>query len=217
MRIVLFGPPGAGKGTQAEMLVKHYGVRHISTGQIIRAAMAAGTPIGQEAKKYVNEGRLLPDDLVRQLAEKAIGESDYHAFVLDGFPRNVRQAEWLEKFLQQHEKPIQVVLSIQLPDEEIVERLSQRRIHKITGDTYHLSFKPPPAHIDPEMIVQRPDDRPDAIRERLVIYHRETAPLEEYYQGSQCIRLIDGSGTVDEVFARVQAVLREVIEKERVL
>ena len=142
MRIALFGPPGAGKGTQARLLVERYRLRHISTGVIIRAAMKAETPAGLEAKKYVNQGQLVPDAVVRKLAEDAIAAQGYDDFVLDGYPRTVQQAQWLTAFLAAHGRSLDAVIFFVLADDGIVDRLSKRRVHAETGENYHLDHKP---------------------------------------------------------------------------
>ena len=211
MRIVLFGPPGAGKGTQAELLVERHGLKHISTGTILREAKKAGTPLGQEAKRYMDAGRLVPSGLVRQLAEDAIAANGYDDFVLDGYPRTVEQAEWLTSFLEEHDAPLHAIVSIQVPPETIVDRLSKRRVHRETGENYHLDFKPPPPDVDPGLIYQRPDDQPEAIRRRLEVYVEETQPVEAYYREGSNYYAIDGVGDFEAVQARIENVIQEAV------
>ncbi len=207
MRIALFGSPGAGKGTQAKMLVERYGLRHISTGVIIRAAIKAETPVGLEAKKYVNQGKLAPDTVVRQLAEAAIAAQGYDDFVLDGYPRTIQQAKWLTAFLADHGKPLDAVIFFVLSDEVIVDRLSKRRVHRETGENYHLDHKLPPPDIDPALIIQRPDDQPAAIRKRIEVYKQETQPVEAYYRRQGGLVEIDAVGKFEDVYQRIEVVL----------
>lgn len=211
MRLVFFGPPGIGKGTQATLLARRRDLAHISTGAIIRAAIKADTPLGREARTYVDDGRLAPDELVRDLAETAMAEHGYDDFILDGYPRTLVQARWLTAFLEAHQAPLNAVISLQVPTEIIVERLSRRRVHKVTGENYHLDFNPPPVDIDPALIIQREDDRPAAIRERLEIYHRETEPVVAYYQGRDIFHEIDGVGEIEEVYERIERVVRGAV------
>ena len=209
MRIVLFGPPGAGKGTQARLLSERRGLRHISTGVIIREAMHAGTSVGEEARSYVEAGELVPDDVVRRLAEEAIDEQGCDDFVLDGYPRTLQQAEWLTAFLEARDATLTTVVNLDVPDEQIVKRLSKRRVNKETGENFHLEAKPPPKDVDPALIVQRPDDRPEAIRKRLHVYREETAPVRAYYEERDTYRSIDGTGSFEEVHDRIQEALEE--------
>lgn len=211
MRIVFFGPPGVGKGTQARLLVQKHALAHVSTGDLIRQAIKAELPLGLEAKAYVDEGRLAPDRIVRQLAEDAITAHDADNFILDGYPRTVRQAEWLGEFLAERKAPLHAVISLQVPDDNIVRRLSQRRVHKVTGETYHLEFKPPPADVPPELIVQRVDDRPEAIRARLKVYREQTQPLEAYYSERENYYPIDGVGEIEEIHERIETALRPFV------
>ncbi|MEX1055278.1 MAG: adenylate kinase [Rhodothermales bacterium] len=207
MRIVFLGPPGIGKGTQAALLAKRRGLTHTSTGTIIRAAIEAETPLGEEAKKYVQEGHLVPDRLVRVLAETAIAERDYDQFVLDGYPRTIVQAEWLSEFLETHGAPLDSAINLEVPTDVIVDRLSKRRVHRITGENFHLDFKPPPADVDPGLILQRTDDRPEYIRKRLEVYRKETRPVEEYYETRGILRNVEGVGDVEDVYSRIEEVL----------
>lgn len=207
MRILLFGPPGAGKGTQARLLSERRGLNHISTGAIIREAMKAKTPVGKEAEAYVEAGELVPDDVVRRLAEDAIAQRGYDDFILDGYPRTLQQAEWLTAFLDEHDVPLTAVIDLSVPDEQIVDRLSKRRVHKETGENFHLDVKPPPDDVDPALIVQRPDDRPDAIRKRLEVYREETAPVRSHYESRRAYADVDGTGSFEDVYARIDAAL----------
>lgn len=215
MRLVFLGPPGIGKGTQAALLAKRRGLSHTSTGVIIRAAIQAGTEIGREADQYVRDGRLVPDRLVREMAESAIAEENYDRFVLDGYPRTIVQAEWLTEFLEEHEAPLDAVINLDVPTEVIVDRLSKRRVHKETGENYHLDFKPPPRDIDPALIIQRKDDRAEYIIKRLNVYRDETQPVEEYYRKRGTFIEIDGVGEIEEVYARIEdAIAFTLLEKK---
>ncbi|PSQ86359.1 MAG: adenylate kinase [Bacteroidetes bacterium QS_3_64_15] len=207
MRLVIFGPPGAGKGTQARLLEERRGITQISTGDILRAALEEETPLGQKAKSYVESGELVPDELVRKLAEQAIADEGYDDFVLDGYPRTQQQAEWLTKFLEEHEAPLDAVVSLEVPDEVLVRRLSRRRIHDETGETYHLDHNPPPDDVDPDLIVQRSDDEPETVRNRLAVYREETEPLASYYERQDALVSVDGVGNIEEVFQRIERVL----------
>lgn len=207
MRLILFGPPGAGKGTQAKLLEERRGLTKISTGDIIRDAMAAETPVGKEAKAYVERGDLVPDRVVRKLAEHAIADEEYDDFTLDGYPRTTQQAEWLTEFLHEHDTPLDAVVSLDVPDEVIVDRLSKRRVHKDTGENYHLDVKPPPEDVDPDLIIQRPDDKPETIRNRLEVYHEETAPLKSYYKKRDLFVVVDGTGGFEDVYSRIEDAL----------
>jgi adenylate kinase len=210
MRTILFGPPGAGKGTQARLLEDRRSLTQISTGDIIRSAMKNETPVGLEAKSYVEKGELVPDSVVRKLAEEAIAKEGYDDFALDGYPRTTQQAEWLTEFLADHDTPLHAVISLEVPDEVIVDRLSKRRVHKETGDTYHLDMDPPPDDVDPDLIVQRPDDQPDTIRNRLSVYHEQTAPLKAYYRERNLYQAVDGVGDIEAIYQRIADTLESV-------
>ncbi len=203
MRLVLFGPPGAGKGTQAKRLAQQHGLTHLSTGDLFRDAIRAGSPLGREVEGLLKAGRLVPDDLTNGIVAdrlEAIGHAD---FVLDGFPRTVAQAEWLVDLLAEEGAPLDAVLSLRVPDEAIVRRLSGRRTDRETGAIYHVAFNPPPPDVPAERLVQRPDDREEAIRERLRIYRAETAQLETFFHEQARFVEVDGLGSTDEVAERV--------------
>ncbi|HHP7237509.1 adenylate kinase [Longibacter sp.] len=210
MRIILFGPPGAGKGTQARRLERNRGLEQIATGDIIRTAMKNETPVGLEAKSYVEKGELVPDEVVRKLAENAIAERGLDDFILDGYPRTTQQAEWLTEFEEKNEAPIHACISLQVPDDVIVDRLSKRRVHRQTGTTYHLDHNPPPEDVDADMIIQRDDDRPATVRNRLNVYREETQPLEDYYEGRGLLVRVDGTGDIKDVYQRINGVLDDL-------
>ncbi|MCS3627163.1 adenylate kinase [Salinibacter ruber] len=207
MRLIIFGPPGAGKGTQAGLLEERHGITQISTGDILREAMAQETELGQKAKSYIDAGELVPDALVRDLAEQAIADEGHDDFMLDGYPRTDQQAEWLTEFLESNETPLDGVLSMKVPDDVLVRRLSRRRVHEETGETYHLDHDPPPEDVDPDRIVQRSDDEPETIQNRLDVYREETAPLATYYEERDLLVPVDGTGGIEEVFGRIEEAL----------
>jgi len=203
MKVVLFGPPGVGKGSQARFLSDREGAVHISTGVLLRRAIRSGTELGQKAQSYVESGKLVPGVLVRALAEDAIRATNFKGFVLDGYPRTIEQAEWLDEFLQEEGTQLDTVLSLEVPADVIIDRLSKRRVDKETGENYHLDFKPPPADIPADRIIQRKDDMPDAILHRLEIYDKETHPVQDWYRQRGMLQEIDGRGSFEEVYGRI--------------
>lgn len=210
MRLVLLGPPGAGKGTQASHLARAYDIPHVSTGDIFRANLRDETPIGLKAKGYMDAGELVPDQVVNDMvADRLEADDTANGFLFDGFPRTVGQAEWFEKLLADRATPLDVVLKFEVDEDELVERLTGRRVHQPTGDIYHLRFNPPPADIDPSELVQRDDDHEDVVRNRLEVYRRDTEPLEQFYWERGLLRPVTAVGEVSDVTARALEVLAE--------
>lgn len=208
MNLIFIGPPGAGKGTQAEAIINEFKIPQISTGDIIRAAIRKGTELGKEFKSYTDAGKLVPDDLVNRMVEERLAEDDCKpGFLLDGFPRTVAQAEALDKMLDKMGRKLDHVLLLEVDDDVLVERITGRRSDPETGRVYHVKFDPPPADIAPRLI-QRSDDTEEVLRQRLGEYHDKTAPLIPYYDKAGLLRRVQGVGAMDEVRERLFQVLR---------
>lgn len=203
MRLALFGPPGAGKGTQAKRLAARHGLAHLSTGDLFRAAIAAGSPMGQSVDALLKAGHLVPDDVTNGVVEETLAGLGDRGFVLDGYPRTVAQAEWLLDHLDAAGRPLYAVLRLDVPESFLVGRLSRRRTDPATGAIYHLDHNPPPADVPLERLVHRKDDYPEAIAERLRVYHDETAPVEATLRARVHVVEVDGTGTLDEVSERI--------------
>ncbi|HET7198729.1 MAG TPA: adenylate kinase [Burkholderiales bacterium] len=217
MRLILLGPPGAGKGTQAAFIREKFAIPQISTGDMLRAAVQAGTPLGVAAKKVIDSGQLVSDEIIVALVRERLAAPDCaRGYLFDGFPRTIPQAE----ALQHAGVPLDYVLEIDVPDEEVIARMSGRRVHPASGRTYHVKFNPPKVagRDDPtgEALVQRDDDREETVRHRLEVYRRQTRPLVDYYgrwaasgdAAAPQYRRISGLGTVEEIRHRVLAALR---------
>src|SRR5262245_1855566 len=216
MRLILLGPPGAGKGTQANFIREKFGIPQISTGDMLRAAVKAGTPLGIAAKKVMDAGQLVSDDIIIGLVRERLGHGDCtKGYLFDGFPRTIPQAEAMKAA----DVRIDYVLEIDVPDDEIITRMSGRRVHPASGRTYHLKFNPPRVEgrddATGEPLVQRDDDREETVRKRLEVYRAQTRPLVEYYgkwaakgdAGAPQYRRISGTGAVDEIRSRALAAL----------
>jgi adenylate kinase len=208
MRLILLGAPGAGKGTQATFIKEKFGIPQISTGDMLRAAVKAGTPLGLEAKKVMDAGKLVSDDIIINLVKERLKESDcQHGYLFDGFPRTIPQAEAMKAAGVR----IDFVLEIDVPHSEIIERMSGRRTHPASGRTYHTRFNPPKVEdtddITGEPLVQREDDKEETVRKRLEVYETQTRPLVDYYgqwaatgdQNAPQYRKIEGVGSVDDI------------------
>ena len=207
MRIILIGPPGTGKGTQAKRIVDKLHIPHISSGDMLREAVSNETPLGKEVKSYMTKGALVPDNLVIKMMVERIGQPDARSgFLLDGFPRTLTQSEALDKALLTTNVRIDYVLLIKVPDEEIIERNTGRRIDLKTGKIYHLKFDPPPAEIA-SRVIQRDDDLEETVKYRLEKYHADTEPLIPYYEKQDLVRKVSGVGSLEEVRERLFKIL----------
>ena len=208
MRLILLGAPGAGKGTQAAFLTQKFRIPQISTGDMLRAAVKAGTPLGLEAKKFMDAGALVPDDVIIGLVKERIKQADSaKGFLFDGFPRTIPQAE----AMQDAGVELDYVVEIDVDDAEIIKRLSGRRVHAGSGRTYHVDFNPPKQEgvcdIDGSELITRDDDKPEVIRKRLETYHEKTEPLVDYYDQRSVLRRIDGEREPNEVGEEIRRTL----------
>jgi adenylate kinase len=208
--LILLGPPGAGKGTQAERLKVDFALAHISTGDMLRAQVAQGSELGREAQKYMKTGELVPDEVILGMIGQRIGEQDAReGFLLDGFPRNTSQADALAATLASSERRLMAVLLIDVPADEVVRRLAGRRVCLKSGHVYHVEFDPPKREgvcdQDGSRLIQREDDREETIRRRLEVYARQTAPLIDYYETAGLLRRFDGQRHPDEVHNHIRA------------
>ena len=217
MRVIMLGPPGAGKGTQASRIADRYGIPHISTGDMFRANLKDGTPLGEEARRYMGAGELVPDEVViRMVDDRLTWDDAQDGWNLDGFPRTIGQAEALNELLDAKGTPIDVVLRFAVSDDEVVERLSGRRICRECGEIYHVSANPPEVEGVCDAcggeLYQRDDDREEVIRTRLASYAADTEPLEQFYSDHGLLRDVEPVGDIDDVTARALGVLAEVEE-----
>jgi adenylate kinase len=207
LRLVLVGPPGAGKGTQAEIIAERLGIPKISTGDIFRANVSGGTPLGLKAKEYMDAGDLVPDEVTNDMVADRLDQDDAKdGFLLDGYPRNTEQAKVLDQVLSSIGASLDLALELTASDEEVVRRLSGRRVSKSTGKVFHLEFDPP-ADPDSPDLYQRTDDKPETIKNRLKVYAEQTAPLVGYYEAQGKLVRIDAIGDVSEVTERALAAI----------
>jgi adenylate kinase len=209
LNLILLGPPGAGKGTQAERLTEDFGLPYFATGDILRNAVAEGTELGLKAKGFMDAGELVPDDVIIGVILEALqGDEAADGFLLDGFPRTVPQADALGAALEKVGRQLTAVLLIDVPDGEIERRISGRRVSR-SGRVYHIEFDPPKhpdrCDIDGSPLIQRDDDKPETIRKRLAVYHEQTEPLVEYYEDRDLLRRFDGTRTPTEVHDHIRA------------
>jgi len=215
MNLILLGGPGAGKGTQAKLIVEEYKIPQISTGDMLREAVKQGTELGKRAKEYMDKGELVPDEVVIGIVRERIKQPDCEkGFILDGFPRTITQAEALDKMLDEIDKKIDAVVNIHVPEEEIVKRIVNRRTCKKCGAIYHLIYSPPkePNKCDKcgGELYQRDDDKEETVRERLRVYKQQTEPLIEYYEKKRILYNVDGTKDINGVFEEIKSVLSKL-------
>ena len=212
MKIIMLGAPGAGKGTQADKIAQKYSIPHISTGDIFRKNIKEGTALGKEAKQYMDEGKLVPDELtVRILLDRVASDDCSRGYILDGFPRTIPQAEALEKKLGELDDDIDFAINVDVPDENIVNRMSGRRACPKCGATYHIKHIPPKKEgicdeCGAELII-RDDDKPETVQNRLKVYHEQTQPLIDFYTAKGVLKTVDGTVDMKDVFAAITAIL----------
>ncbi len=214
MNIILLGPPGAGKGTQAKKIAEHYSLPHISTGDILRENISNNTSLGIKAKSYMAKGELVPDELLITIIRDRLSKPDCsNGFLLDGYPRTVPQADALQMILTESNKKLDVVLNIDVEDEELIKRLSGRRVCSSCGMSYHMIFNPPQEDEICDKckgkLYQREDDKPEAIRNRLMVYKKQTQPLIEYYTRKGILRTVDGGKDIPEIFEDIKKILEK--------
>ena len=208
MKIIMLGAPGAGKGTQAKRIVEKYGIPHISTGDIFRANIKEGTELGMKAKEFMDQGLLVPDEVtIGMLLDRIKKEDCVNGYVLDGFPRTIPQAESLTKALEEMGQKIDYAVDVDVPDENIVSRMSGRRACITCGATYHVQFAPPKAEgicdkCGAELVL-RDDDKPETVQKRLTVYHEQTQPLIDYYRRAGVLVSVDGTQSMDQVFESI--------------
>ena len=212
MKIIMLGAPGAGKATQAKMIAEKYGVPHVSTGDIFRANIKNGTQLGMEAKKYMDQGLLVPDELtVRILLDRVAQDDCKNGYVLDGFPRTIPQAQVLDEALTKLGDKIDYAIDVDVPDENIIRRMSGRRACLTCGATYHIEHIPPKKEgicdkCGSELVL-RDDDKPETVKNRLAVYHEQTQPLIDFYEKKGVLRTVDGTLPMEEVFAAITGIL----------
>jgi adenylate kinase len=214
VRLVLLGPPGAGKGTQAKLLQDHFHIPQISTGDILRQAVTDGTALGKQAKEYMDLGELVPDSVINDIVEERLAADDCRAgFLLDGFPRTVAQAEAFEKMLERRNLVLDGAISLRVPREELVARLSGRRTCRQCGAMYHVRFNPPASDMTCDRcggdLYQRDDDREETIEARMEVYDKQSGPLREHFREKGLLREVDGAKGTDEVFEQILGALRK--------
>ena len=212
MKIIMLGAPGAGKGTQAKQIAAKYSIPHISTGDIFRANIKNGTELGKKAKEYMDQGALVPDELTCDLVMDRISQPDAaNGFVLDGFPRTIPQAEALDKALTAAGQAMDFAVDVDVPDENIVNRMSGRRACLKCGATYHIVSIPTKVEgicdVCGEPVVQRDDDKPETVQKRLTVYHEQTQPLIDYYKGKGILKSVDGTVPMEQVFEEIVKIL----------
>ncbi len=212
MKIIMLGAPGAGKGTQAIMIAEKYGIPHISTGDMFRANIKNNTPLGVEAKKYMDQGALVPDELtVKILLDRVAQDDCKNGYVLDGFPRTIPQAEVLEKALSEINDKIDYAVNVDVPDENIIKRMGGRRACVKCGSTYHIEHVPPKKEgiCDNcgEKLILRDDDKPETVKNRLNVYHTQTQPLIDFYSNKGVLKSVDGTQKMDDVFNSIVEIL----------
>lgn len=212
MKIIMLGAPGAGKGTQAELIMEKYGLPHISTGDIFRANIKAGTELGLKAKTFIDKGQLVPDNLTIDLVMDRISQPDCNGgYILDGFPRTIPQAESLTEALESRGEALDYAINVHVPDEAIVKRMSGRRACSGCGHTYHIVYAAPEKEgiCDKcgSALYLRDDDAPETVKKRLAVYHNQTQPLIEYYGNQKILRTVDGTKDLEEVFQDITKIL----------
>ncbi|MDM0627121.1 adenylate kinase [Clostridium perfringens] len=212
MKIVLLGPPGAGKGTQAKSISNRYSIPHISTGDIFRKNISENTPLGIEAKSYMDNGQLVPDEVTINMVKDRLQQDDCkNGYLLDGFPRTVHQAEALDNFLTEREESIDTALLIEVPKEFILERMTGRRVCPSCGASYHIKFNPPTNDGKCDLcgsdVIQRKDDTEETVKERLDVYESQTQPLIDFYKNKKQLSVVDGTQAINEVFESICKIL----------
>lgn len=212
MNIIIMGLPGAGKGTQAAKIIKKHSIPHISTGDMFRLAIKNETDLGRQAKAFMDQGELVPDEVTVGIVKERLSQSDVkNGFLLDGFPRTVEQAEALNNIMTELNSQIDQTIYVEVPEEELINRLTGRRICETCGATYHLVFNPPKTEgicdLDGGKLYQREDDNPETVQNRLEVNIKQTAPLLDFYKGLGVLATVDGSKDIEEVFEEVDAIL----------
>jgi adenylate kinase len=216
MKLIFLGPPGAGKGTQAQQITRDFGIVQISTGDMLRTQIRNNTPLGIKANEFIKNGNLVPDNLIIDMIDHELSFTDLeNGYLLDGFPRTLGQARALDNILESRHEKIDAVLILDVPEDNIVRRLSGRRVCRKTGKTFHIIYNPPTLDdgVLTEDLYQREDDKEETVRNRLGVYARQTEPLINYYTKKGVAHHVDGTGKLDEVYKRIKEILIKEIEK----